>query len=61
MTNEAIFANILTIIIDYDIIVAKDLSFLIYLSVCLGVLLSEKPFRMTAQLRELPLVLDQQD
>lgn len=42
-------------------IIAKDFSLFKYPSVCLGVSLSEKPWRTKTQLRELPLVLDQQD
>lgn len=51
---------------DYDVIVAKDISFFFYISLCLSVWefhchCHKKPFRTKTQLRELPLVLDQQD
>lgn len=60
VTNETTFVSISTIIKDYDVIVVKDKTN-IYIFVCLGVSLSAKPFRAKTQLRELPLVLDQQD
>lgn len=65
-STQLLIVRILTVTEDYDIILARDIPFLTYLSVCrpavcLGVSLSEKPFRRQTGQKEPPLVLDQQD
>lgn len=65
-STQLLIVRILTMTEDYDIILARDIPFFTYLSVCraavcLGVSLSEKPFRRKTGQKEPPLVLDQQD